>query len=83
MDEGIEQKNNWLDVNAPFFKKENRTIISRQSNEFKTSSELKRSYLTNEDNKIKIVIDDDPFVLKTIKNTCNDIVLLKDTALID
>ena len=29
---GIEQKNWWLDTYAPFFKKENRVIISREEN---------------------------------------------------
>ena len=40
-DEGIEQKNFWLDKYAAFFKKENRVIISKESNEGFSSKELK------------------------------------------
>ena len=39
--EGIDQKNYWLDLYAPFFKKENRIIISKESNEGFSSKELK------------------------------------------
>ncbi len=85
MDEGVEQKNNWLDKYAPFFKKENRIIISRESNEFKSSSELKSTYIQSleRDTSAIVVIDDDPRVLFAIKDVCNDVILLKDTVLID
>lgn len=85
LDEGINQKEEWLDNNAPFFKKENRVIISRESNEYNLSSYLKAKYLKelNRDDGIIIIIDDDPLVLKEIKKTCEDIVLLKDTVLVD
>lgn len=86
MDEGINQKQIWLDAYAPFFKKENRVIISRESNEFKSSSKLKSTYLQNlerDESTIIIVIDDDPIILKEIRATNEDIMLLKDTALID
>ena len=45
--EGIEQKNWWLDTYAPFFKKENRIILSREANNMTASSTLKADYLTN------------------------------------
>ena len=85
MDEGVGQKQSWLDINAPFFKKENRVIISRESNEFESSSFLKSNYLKNlkRDDSTIIVIDDDPIILKEIKKTSEDIILLKDTALVD
>ncbi len=85
MDEGVEQKQGWLDRFAPFFKKENRIIIPRESNDFKSSSELKSTYLKNleRDGSVIVVIDDDPVILKNIKETSGDIYLLKDTALVD
>lgn len=85
MDEGFEQKQMWLDKNAPFFKKENRVIISRESNEFINSDDLKAQYVKNlkRDGSLIIVIDDDPRVLFKIKELCEDVVLLKDTVLVD
>lgn len=85
MNEGINQKQIWLDVNAPFFKRSNRVIISRESNDFSQSSKLKSSYLKNieRDESIIIVIDDDPIILKEIRATNGDIILLKDTVLVD
>lgn len=85
MDEGFEQKNIWLDKYAPFFKKENRVIISRESNEFKSSSSLKANYIktVEQGDSAIVIIDDDPIILKTIKETSDDIILLKDTALVD
>ena len=85
-DEGISQKNYWLDKYAPFFKKENRVILSKESNEGFSSKELKANYLVNverSDNNIIMVIDDDPEIIKEIKNKNPDIVLLKDTVLVD
>ena len=85
MNEGVEQKNLWLDKYAPFFKKENRIIISREANEFINTSTIKERYITDlerDDSKI-IVIDDDPKILKEIMNNNNDVILLKDTVLVD
>ena len=82
---GIEEKNCWLDKYAPFFKKENRIIISREANHMIESSILKSKYLLNfkRDDSILIVIDDDLKILREIENRNRDIILLKDTALID
>ncbi len=83
--EGINQKNMWLDLYAPFFRKENRIIISREANDMMESSLLKANYLK----KLKrngytiIVIDDDPLILKEIRKNNEDIILLKDTVLVD
>ena len=85
MHEGIEQKNNWLDRYAPFFKKENRVIIAREDNNFEHSDILKQNYVQNiqrDESKI-ILIDDDPAVLKAIRAKNEDVTLLKDTALVD
>ena len=83
--EGYNQKNYWLDLYAPFFKKENRVILSREANDFIESSSLKANYLSQlkRDDSIIIVIDDDPKNLKEIKKNNSDIILLKDTVLVD
>ena len=82
---GIEEKNAWLDSYVPFFKKENRIIISEEGNSITKSSILKAMYLKeySRDDSVIIVIDDDPRVLKAIREYNEDIILLKDTVLID
>ncbi len=82
---GYEQKQWWLDQYAPFFKKENRVIISREDNDMESSASLKANYLKNfkRDESIIIVIDDDPRNLKEIHKLNEDIILLKDTVLVD
>ena len=82
-DTGFEQKNIWLDKFAPFFEKKHRNILSRESNEFQKSSILKANFLKEvKRNRVIIVIDDDPIVLKRIHKQNEDIILLKDTALV-
>ena len=85
MNEGFNQKQEWIDKYAPFFKKENRIIISREANNMTQSSELKAKYLKDykRDDSILIVIDDDPKNLKEIRNLNDDVILLKDTVLVD
>ena len=85
MNIGEAEKNYWLDKYAPFFKPENRIILSREANGFIESSKLKEDYLKNykRDESIIILIDDDPKNLFAVKNTSPDVILLKDTALID
>lgn len=83
--EGFNQKHSWLDKYAPFFKKENRIILSREDNDFMESSLLKANYLKNyeRDDSIIIVIDDDPKNLRDINKLNEDIILLKDSVLVD
>lgn len=83
--EGIEQKHFWLDKYAPFFKKENRIILSREDNDYIESSILKSNYLKElqRDGSILMVIDDDPRNLKEIRKNNKDVVLLKDSVLVD
>lgn len=83
--EGENQKHLWLDKYAPFFKKENRIIISREDNGMEKSSILKANYIRNieRDDSIIIVIDDDPRILKEVNKLNEDVILLKDTALVD
>ena len=85
MDEGVGQKNQWLDKYAPFFKQENRVILPRESNAFMPAKLLKTNYLSNleRDGSNIIVIDDDPEILKEIHASNEDIILLKDTVLVD
>ena len=86
MNTGIEEKNKWLDQFAPFFKKENRNIISREKYNFeKDSPTLKCEFIKNikRDSSIIMMIDDDPEVLHRIRKTFDDVVLLKDTTLVD
>lgn len=83
--EGFDQKHNWLDEYAPFFKKDNRIIISREDNNFEKSAILKANYLKEypRDDSVLIVIDDDPRNLNAIHELSGDVVLLKDTSLDD
>lgn len=81
---GRTEKNVWLDKYAPFFKKENRNIISKEENPNISSANLKLNFLKNVNNdKIIILIDDDPIILKTIEKELKNVVLLKDTVLVD
>ena len=82
---GFAQKHWWLDTYAPFFKKENRIIISREENNMTDSSVLKAEYLANfeRDGSVLILIDDDPKNLKDVRKLNDDIILLKDTVLVD
>ena len=85
MNNGIEEKNKWLDQFAPFFKKENRYILSRENYNFeKDSPTLKCEFIKKikRDNSKIIIIDDDPEVLKRIRKEFNDVILLKDTTLV-
>ena len=82
---GFNEKHWWLDTYAPFFKKENRIILSREDNNMKESSLLKAEYLSNHkrDDSILILIDDDPRNLKEVRKLNDDVVLLKDSVLVD
>lgn len=80
----IEEKNTWLDKYAPFFKKENRTIISKETSTGMSSSELKANYLNNiKTDKQIVFLDDDNSVLKEVLNTVNEIIAFQDSELID
>lgn len=83
--EGYNQKQYWLDKYAPFFKQENRVIISREANNYIESATLKANYLKDykRDDSVIIVIDDDPKNLKEIHKLNDDVILLKDSVLVD
>ena len=83
--EGLEQKHEWLDKYAPFFKKENRILISREANGMTKTAILKAEYMRDieRDGSVMILIDDDPRNLEEVSQLSDDVILLKDTALID
>lgn len=86
MDIGVEEKNTWLDINAPFFKKENRIILPRESNNYISSVQLKSDYVKNikrEQDCTIVVIDDDCRILKELRDTNKDVMLFKDTVFVD
>lgn len=80
-DSQVNDKNDWLDKYAPFFKKENRNIISKETYSGKTSSALKADFLNNQTG-FKILIDDDNEVLKEVHEKVEDIILYQDSSLV-
>lgn len=80
----IEEKNIWLEKNAPFFNKENRNIISRESKDWIASKEIKMEFLksVNSDKKI-ILLDDDNGVLKFVRDNLDNVTVMQDSELID
>ena len=82
---GRDEKNKWLDQYAPFFKRDNRIIISREENNYLKSKLLKNRFFSKlkRDDSIIILIDDDPAVIDKIRYSNTDIIILKDTALVD
>ena len=80
----IEEKNIWLEKNAPFFNKENRNIISRESKDWIASKEIKMEFLksVNSDRKI-ILLDDDNGVLKFVRDNLDNVTVMQDSELID
>lgn len=83
-DNEVQIKNEWLDINAPFFKKENRNVLSKETYTGFSSAELKLDFLKkyNTSNKI-VLVDDDNHVLSTISKELDNITLLQDSELID
>lgn len=83
-DSQIEEKNIWLDKNAPFFKKENRNIISRASKDWMPSKDIKLNFLKEvKTDKQIILVDDDNGVLKNIKDNLENVIVMQDSELID
>lgn len=80
----IEEKNIWLDKYAPFFKEENRMIISKQKTDGVSSPELKANYLNSvKTNKQIVIVDDDNSVLKKVMNSVEGVIVFQDSELID
>ena len=85
LNRGVEEKNMWLDEIAPFFKKENRNIIPREENGFMAAKDLKLLFVKNleRDGSKIVVIDDDPLILHEMQTKYKDLILYKDTVLVD
>ena len=80
----IEEKDIWLDKYAPFFKRENRIIISKQETDNTSSPEIKANYLKNvKTNKQIVFIDDDNAILKNVIKNIDNIIVFQDSELID
>jgi len=80
----VNQKNEWLNKNAPFFEKDNRTIISKESYLNYSSKELKLNYLKFLKIEEQIIfVDDDNEVLRTINKDLKNIKSYQDSELID
>ncbi len=80
----IDEKNIWLNKYAPFFKKENRIIISKEKLEGITSAEIKTNYLKNiETDKQIVLVDDDNSILKCVMKNAENVIVFQDSELID
>ena len=80
----VNDKNEWLDKNAPFFKKENRIIISRSSKDWMDSKSIKLDFLMGVKSENQVaVLDDDNGVLRAIKEKIDTIIVMQDSELID
>lgn len=86
-DEQVSHKNDWLDKYAPFFKKHNRIIISKESHPNLSSKQLKELFLNDYINKLKndliIVIDDDNEILLYLSIKLKNIIYFQDSSIID
>lgn len=80
----IKEKQDWLDKYAPFFKNENRIILSKETIANMSSAEMKLKFLREfETNNKKVLVDDDNSILSTISKELKDIILLQDSELVD
>lgn len=80
----VNEKNEWLNKYAPFFEKDKRTIIPKESHPHYSSKELKLNYLKTLKNEEQIIfIDDDNEVLRTVRNELKNVILYQDSELID
>ena len=80
-DSQINDKNVWLDKYAPFFKKEYRNVLSKETYTDKSSSELKVDFLNNIES-FKILIDDDNGILKEVDKKVKNISLYQDSSIV-
>ena len=83
-DKEIKEKNDWLDIYAPFFKQDNRNILSKETYSNISSKDLKFNYLKEHLSDKTILVDDDNGILSYIsENLGNEIILFQDSALVD
>ena len=83
-DSQIDLKNEWLDKYAPFFDKNKRFILSKETITDLSSGNMKLNFLKKyQTNSQIVVIDDDNHVIKTIGNNLENVIVLQDSELID
>jgi hypothetical protein len=80
----ITLKNEWLNKYAPFFEKDKRFILSKETIKDLSSANMKKEFLEKYETTSQIVvIDDDNQVIKTIGNNLSNVIVLQDSELID
>ena len=80
----IKEKNDWLNINAPFFDKDKRFILSKETITDTSSANMKLNFLREfQTNKQKVLLDDDNIVLKTVGKNLNDTIVFQDSELVD
>lgn len=80
----IKEKNDWLNINAPFFEENKRFILSKETILNTSSANMKLNFLKEfKTNNQKVLLDDDNHVLKTVGNNLEDIIVFQDSELID
>lgn len=83
----IDDKNEWINKYAPFFKRENRIILSKDKYSSLKSMEIKCNFLEDfiRDNSKEyiIVIDDDNDILEFLNKKIPNIKLFQDSSIID
>ncbi len=82
----ILEKKKWLDKYAPFFKLENRFIISKEEHPSQSSKKLKyeflKRFMTNHRQVKVVLIDDDNTILKYLNKNLEGIILYQDSSII-
>lgn len=83
----IDDKNEWLDKYAPFFKKENRIVLSKDRYPNLKSKEIKcnflKEFIKNNPQKSIVVIDDDNDILEFLNKEIKNVKLFQDSSIID
>ncbi len=80
----IKEKNDWLDKYAPFFEKENRFILSKETIVGFGSPDMKLNFLKDFVCTEQIVlVDDDNQVIKTVGKGLENVIVFQDSELID
>lgn len=83
-DDQIEEKNIWLDKYAPYFEKEKRMVISKETITGFTSPEIKTNFLKEfKADKQVVLVDDDNQVLKSVLDNVEGIIVFQDSEMVD
>lgn len=80
----LNEKNEWLDKYASYFKKENRFIISKETVKGLISAEIKTNFLKEfKTDKQMVLVDDDNQVIKCVTDNIENIIVYQDSELVD